>query len=182
MAIRCGSAGAYLSDAWGWASSPELCWALSGWAISGYGLAGGAFAGSFLSGKARRAARPLYGQASLNQLRMMVIAIGSEMLVFALLGASGLFASLPAAEVWDICFGIVGAHFLIMRFSHGPMMLRLAGAVLGWLALGITLHLSPFALALGDGAIKLAIGAWMLWPLLRPAETANTHSLPDPVA
>jgi hypothetical protein len=73
------------------------------------------------------------------------------------------------AATWEITLGIVGFHFLIMRFSHGPMMPALGAAVLGWLGLGVMLHLPLPVMAGIDGLIKLGFGAAMAWPLLRPS-------------
>ncbi len=143
-----------------------LVGALTG--LMGYGVIVGAVAGIIAARRSAVHVRPRWGCPSLPQLRAMVIAIGLEMTLFSLLGASGYLAHAPRQVMWEITLGIVGLHFLIMRWSHGPMMVILAVAVLGWLGLGYALRFPLPLMAAGDGLIKLGIGLVMAWPLLRP--------------
>jgi uncharacterized membrane protein len=136
--------------------------------MMGYGLLGGFILGFVAARRSSAWVAPYWGRPSTAQMRMMILAIGMEATLFAVIGTSGFFAHADRTVTWEITLAIVGFHFLVMRFSHGKMMLVLAAAVLGWIALGgLVLHLPVQMLAAGDGAIKIAIGGWMAWPLLR---------------
>ena len=136
--------------------------------LMGWGLIGGAVAGFITARRAAPFVCARWGSPSLAQLRVLLLAIGMEVTIFALLGASGFFTQASRAATWEITLGIVGFHFLIMRFSHGPWMLALGAVVLAWLGLGMLLHLPLPVMAGVDGLIKLGFGAAMVWPLLRP--------------
>jgi hypothetical protein len=133
-------------------------------------------AGIILARRVAPRARQHWGVASLAQGRMLTIAIVSEFALFNILGSSGAFAVMGRAAAWEISLAIVGAHFLLMRWSHGRLMLALGVAVLSWLALGVTLRLSLPAIAMGDGLLKLGFGAAMAWPLLDRGTVAEYRS------
>jgi uncharacterized membrane protein len=132
----------------------------------GYGLLMGAVAGFIAARLGARKAAPVWGRPSITQLRVMIIVIGLEFLIFGILGRSGAFAKMDRG-MWEVCFAVVGLHFLPMRWSHGPWIAALGTAVLGWLGLGIAAHLPLTAMAAGDGLLKLGFGAAMAWPLLK---------------
>jgi uncharacterized membrane protein len=132
----------------------------------GRGLLIGAGVGFVAARIGARRAAPVWGRPSIAQLRVMISAIGLEFLVFGVLGASGAFAKMSQG-MWEVCLAIVGVHFLLMRWSHGPWIAALGTAVLGWLGLGIAAHLPLTAMAAGDGLLKLGFGAAMAWPLLK---------------
>ena len=134
----------------------------------GYALLGGFVLGFAAARRSSAWVAPHWGRPSTAQMRMMILAIGLEATLFAIVGTGGFFAHADRTLAWEIPLAIVGFHFLIMRFSHGKTMLVLAAAVLGWIAVGaLLLHLPVEVLAAGDGLIKIAIGTWMAWPLLR---------------
>ena len=135
----------------------------------GMGFMAGAILGFIAARRSAVFVRPRWGRPSMPQLRVMLFAIGLEIVIFSMLGAAGFFQKHPPTTVFETAMGIVGAHFLILRFSHGPFMLALGTAVLAWLGLGHILHLPLQFVALGDGLIKLGFGLAMAWPLLKPA-------------
>lgn len=133
----------------------------------GYGIIGGFIVGFVAARRSTALVAPRWGRPSLNQMRVMILAIGLEATLFATFGASGFLAHASRAQGWEFTLAVVGFHFIVMRYSHGPTMLALAAAVLGWIGIGMLwLHLPLQVLAIGDGLIKLVIGSWMAWPLL----------------
>ena len=148
----------------------------------GWGLILGAALGAFALLRARRAAAPFWGAASRPQIRIMLLAVGGEMLAFFLLGASGFFQVTSPAMAWETALTIVGVHFLVMRWSHGPLMLRLGLCVLAWLGIGHALHLPLPLMAVGDGLIKLVFGFIMFEPLLVALQSASMARTSEGVA
>jgi hypothetical protein len=143
-----------------------LLGALTG--MMSYGVLGGFILGFMVARRGRHWAAPFWGRPSLNQMRAMVLAVGSEVVVLSMLGAGNFFAHATRATVWEITLLVVALHFLIMRFSHGWLMVPLAAALLAWIGIGaLLLHLPMPVLAAGDGLIKIGFGLWMGWPLLR---------------
>ena len=135
--------------------------------IMNWCLLGGFVLGFIASRRSASLVRERWGRPSLAQLRVLVFAIGLEFTLFAIMGRSGFFLHMPREIVWQTTLVIVALHFLIMRFSHGPLILALGAVVLGWLEVGQLLHLPVQVMAAGDGMIKLAFGLVMAWPLLR---------------
>ena len=135
--------------------------------IIGWCVLGGFVLGFIAARRSGASVRERWGRPSLTQLRVLVLALGLEFTIFAVLGRSGFFAHAPRAMVWQVSLVIVALHFLIMRFSHGPMTLALGAVVLGWLEIGQLLHLPLQVMAAGDGTLKLVFGLAMAWPLLR---------------
>ena len=127
-------------------------------------LAGAAAGAAFLIA-ARLWGSGRFGRPSRPQVLVMMLAIALEIAVFWGLGATGWF------RVWDnrtgmsVALAIVAAHFLVMRFSHGPWMLWLGVAALAWIGLADGLGLSLPVLILGDGLLKLGVGAVMARPM-----------------
>jgi hypothetical protein len=154
---------------------------LIGGVLGGAALSWGVLAG-FIAGiaVARRAAWRVaqrWGSPSLAQGRAMTIAVTLEFAIFNIMGSSGVFALMSRAIVWETSLAIVGAHFLLMRWSHGRLMLALGLAVLTWLGLGVAAHLPLQMMAMGDGLLKLGFGAAMAWPLFGRAPVES--SIPE---
>ena len=141
-----------------------------------------AMVGAMAMLRARRAVAPIWGTPSRTQNRIMLLAVGAEVMAFFLLGGSGFFQGMPRAVTWEAALGIVGLHFLIMRGSHGPLMLRLGFCVLAWLGIGHALHLPLPLMAVGDGLIKLVFGFVMIEPLLLVVQSASMARTSDGVA
>jgi len=138
-----------------------------------WGLLAGFLAGiAFARRVAGRVAR-CWGSSSLVQGRVMTFAVTLEFAVFNVLGSSGIFASIGRAATWEISLAIVGAHFLLMRWSHGRLILALGVAVLSWLGFGVAAHLPLQMVAIGDGLLKLGFGTAMAWPLFRRAAVSS---------
>jgi hypothetical protein len=120
---------------------------------------------------ARRTARrvtPRWGSPSLAQGQTMTFAVALEFAVFFVMGSSGVFARMTPAMMWETSLAIVGLHFLLMRWSHGPLMLALGATVLAWLGVGALMHLPLSVIAAGDGLLKLGFGVAMARPLFQP--------------
>jgi hypothetical protein len=146
-----------------------LAGSLVGRGVLGWGVLAGFIAGVVLARRVAPYVIRHWGLPSLAQGRAMTIAVTFEFAIFNVLGASGVFAVMSRAAVWEIALAIVGAHFLLMRWSHGRLMLTLGIAVLGWLALGAMLHLPLNVIGIGDGVLKLGFGLAMAWPLMKIA-------------
>lgn len=151
-------------------------------AYLGWGVVVGMLGGAIVMIHARRLAASLWGTPSPRQMRFMLAAIGSEFALFFLLGATGFFQHQPATVIWETALGIVGAHFLIMRGSHGPLMTWLGLSVLAWLGVGHLLHLSVQLTAAGDGLLKLGFGGVMARPLLLALQSPDRLRMSDGVA
>ncbi len=127
-------------------------------------LAGAAAGAAFLVA-ARVWGSGRYGRPTGMQRLAMMLAIVAEFAVFWGLGVTGWF------DVWDdrtlmsVALGLVAVHFLPMRVSHGPMMLWLGVFALVWIAVADMLRLSLPVLILGDGLLKLGVGAAMARPM-----------------
>jgi len=137
----------------------------------GNGLLMGAVAGFIAARIGAKRAALVWGRPSLAQLRLMIIVIGLEFVIFGLLGRGGAFVKMDRTLIWEISLAVVGFHFLLMRWSHGPWVAALGAAVLTWLGIGIAAHLPLTVMATGDGLLKLGFGAAMAWPLVRPVPT-----------
>ncbi len=148
-------------------------------ACVGLGIASGAIAGmllwGFLAGAAtgiavaRRASqftKPRWGSPSVAQGQAMAFAVTLEFALFQILGGGGFFAQMSRAAAWETGLAIVGFHFLLMRWSHGRLIVFLGLSVLAWLGTAIWLHLPLQLVAVGDGLLKIGFGAAMAWPLL----------------
>lgn len=136
-----------------------------------YGLVGGVVAGVMSARCAAPWVAQRWGVSSLTQGKVMTVAVVLEFALFNVLGSSGAFAAMGPTAGWEMTLAIVGTHFLLMRWSHGPLILALGVAVLSWLGLGVAMHLALPIIAIGDGLLKLCFGAAMAWPLLGRAPT-----------
>lgn len=145
-----------------------LAGAMLGRGTMGLGVLAGFVAGIALARRVAGDVARRWGSSSLTQGRMMTIAVAMEFAIFNVLGASGIFASMSRAVMWEISLAIVGAHFLLMRWSHGRLMAALGVAVLAWLGFSVVAHLPLAMVAVGDGLLKLGFGVVMAWPLLKP--------------
>jgi uncharacterized membrane protein len=132
----------------------------------GWGLLFGFLAGITLARRATPRVRRIWGAPSLAQGRAMTLAVTLEFAVFMVLGSSGVFASVGRTAAWEISLAIVAAHFLIMRWSHGRIMLALGLSILGWLGIGVAAQLPVAMIAIGDGLLKAGFGLAMARPLL----------------
>ncbi len=159
-----------------------LAGVLSGRGTIGWGLLAGFVAGIALARRVAGDVAQRWGASSLVQGRVMTIAVALEFALFNVLGSSGIFASMSRAAAWETSLTIVGAHFLLMRWSHGRLMLVLGIAVLAWLGFGVAAHLPLAAVAMGDGLLKLGFGMAMAWPLLEQMVTDRSAPGYPPVS
>ncbi len=152
--------------------------------VIGAGLLGGVsglrvFFGSAVVGFAailisRKAARTRAGAPTRTQILAVCIAVIFEAIVFVSLSNSGLFGIWTEHMRWAVVLAVVNVHFIIMRWSHGPLMMALAISGLIWLGIASGLNVSLPLLICGDGVLKIAFGLIMAAPLLRaaPADTS----------
>jgi hypothetical protein len=96
----------------------------------------------------------------------LLTAIGLELSAFFILGRSGFFIGDPTYTTWVVILLIVALHFVLMRWSHGPLMLWLAVVSICWLGLAYLLDFALPALIAGDGLLKVLFGIVMATPLL----------------
>jgi hypothetical protein len=112
------------------------------------------------------------GRPTRAQLLALAAAIALEAVLFALFPRL-LPQGTSEAVRWLWVLMIVGAHFLPMAVSFGPLFLLLGGACISNAALGLLLPEAPFELfGLVDGALKLFVGVGSL--LARPASAARS--------
>jgi hypothetical protein len=110
------------------------------------------------------------GRPTRTQLLALAAALVLEAVLFALLPRV-----LPPGTTervrWLWVLMIVGAHFLPMAVSFGPLFLLLGGACISNAALGLLLPDVPFGLfGVIDGALKVYVGVGSL--RARPASVA----------
>jgi uncharacterized protein DUF6609 len=110
------------------------------------------------------------GRPTRTQLLALTAALVLEAVLFALLPRV-----LPPGTTervrWLWVLMIVGAHFLPMAVSFGPLFLLLGGACISNAALGLLLPDVPFGLfGVIDGALKVYVGVGSL--RARPASVA----------
>jgi hypothetical protein len=73
------------------------------------------------------------------------------------------FPDIESREFWLWMLFIVGAHFLILGFSHGPICALLAVVCMGNALIGLQLKQLDFRLFWGlDGALKIIAGLVMV--------------------
>jgi hypothetical protein len=73
------------------------------------------------------------------------------------------FPDLDARQFWLWMLFVVGAHFLILGFSHGPICAALALVCMANAMVGLRLQSTDVRVFWGiDGALKIAAGAAML--------------------
>ena len=140
-----------------------------------WGFLIGVGAGIAMARRASRLVKPRWGSPSLIQGRAMALAVTLEFAAFQILGGGGFFAQMARATAWETGLAIVGFHFLLMRWSHGRWMAVLGLSVLVWLGAAIWLRLPLQLVALGDGLLKLAVGAVMAWPLFQTISKARSE-------
>lgn len=133
----------------------------------GYYLISGMLAGIAAILITRRSVAMRLGRPSGGQIGIFLFAVVFELAVFLLLGRAGYFLDRSLLSIWQTGLAIVALHFLIMRWSHGPLMLLLAIAILIWIALCITASVSLVPMIVGDGALKILFGLIMAIPLLK---------------
>lgn len=143
----------------------------AGAALGGNGISWG-FALGFIAGFAslfvtRKLANARRGRPTPRETRILMAAIAAEMVAFVVLGQLGYFRPANWLASWQLALAVVALHFIPMRWSHGPLMLGLAVALLLWVGGCFALHLALQPMILGDGALKLAFGAAMAAPLLQ---------------
>jgi uncharacterized membrane protein len=153
-----------------------------GGSFLGWGVLLGMICGAIAMIRTRPSVARVWGTPSRRQTHFMLLAVGLEFGLFFLLGASGFFRHQPRDMAWEAALAIVGAHFLVMRGSHGPLMTWLGLAVLAWLGIGATLHLPLPLMAAGDGLIKLGFGLAMAEPLLFAGQTPSLARTSEGVA
>lgn len=161
----------------------SLCLGLSGIAGAfagnpGLGFLIGIPIGLFLSMRARRLVAPVWGAPSSRQQKMRHFAVAAQTFLFMGLGSSGFFQSVTPLVSWQVTAAILGAGFLLMRWSHGPMTTWLGVSVLAWLGAGSALGLPLPLLAIGDGLLKMGFGLTMAEPLLALAGQRPTTQSP----
>jgi hypothetical protein len=123
----------------------------------------------------RKVALARSGRATRSQAWTAGGAISLEAAVFLAFGST-FFAMSPTHAIIAI-LGVVGVHFLIMRWSHGPLMLWLGVATLAWLAISLAASFPVRSIAFVDGVLKVLFGGIMALPLLgRPPVAESTIS------
>src|SRR5438445_197746 len=145
-----------------------------------WGFLAGVAAGIVMARRAGHLVKPRWGSPSLAQGQAMAFAVTLEFAIFQILGGGGFFAQMSCAAAWETGLAIVGFHFLLMRWSHGRWMAFLGLSVLVWLGAAIWMHLPLQLMALGDGLLKLAVGAAMAWPLFRIVLKAQSEIAAKP--
>ena len=110
------------------------------------------------------------GRPTRAQLVALAAALALEAVLFALLPRL-LPPGTPERVRWCWVLMIVGAHFLPMAVSFGPLFSLLGGACISNAALGLLLPDVPFGLfGVLDGALKVIVGIGLLRP--QPASAA----------
>ncbi|OAI44328.1 hypothetical protein AYO42_00855 [Rhizomicrobium sp. SCGC AG-212-E05] len=120
-------------------------------------------------------AKGLFGRPTALHRFVVLAAIALELAAFAILARSGFLSGDQTATKWSVALLIVALHFIVMRWSHGPLMLWLALTSILWIGLAYLSHFSLPALIAGDGLLKIVFGIVMAAPLL---ESIRVRYLP----
>lgn len=114
---------------------------------------------------ARKVANNRFGRPTPQHRLAILAAIGFELSAFIVLGRLGFFLGDPKPMMWAVILLIVALHFLVMRWSHGPLIQWLGIASLCWIGVAYVFGLPVAALIAGDGLLKIAFGSVMAAPL-----------------
>jgi hypothetical protein len=108
-----------------------------------------------------------WGQRRPKRSHVIVLwtAIVLQLAIFFALARLGYFRQWDALTGWTVGLSIVALHFVPMRWSHGPLMLGLAIALLLWIGAAYVLGLPLGSLITGDGMLKIVFGMLMAAPL-----------------
>lgn len=128
-----------------------------------YGFAVGAAALILTAIVSRRAG---WDRPTSRQSLIVWSAVAFELVVLGGLAASGVLSRLSGPVAIATILSVVSLHFVIMRWSHGPRMLWLGVLGLVWVWAATLMRLPVTTMVAGDGAIKVAFGALMAWPLV----------------
>jgi uncharacterized membrane protein len=131
----------------------------------GLGFMLGLIPGIYFAARVRRLVEPIWGTPSPRQQMVGRLVIGAQVVLFTLLGSSGYFQRVPPLVAWETTAVLLGVSFLLMRWSHGPMMTWLGISVLAWQGAGVAIGLPIPLLAIGDGLLKMGFGLTMVEPL-----------------
>ena len=116
-------------------------------------------------------AKGRFGRPTASQRIVMLAAIGFELIVFAILARKGFFGEMHTSTGWAVVLAVVAAHFIMMRWSHGPLILWLGIASLAWIGMAYVSNQSLGVLVAGDALLKISFGGAMAAPLwLRGAQ------------
>lgn len=97
-----------------------------------------------------------------RQRRIFILAVVSLTLCMSV--ASPLLAMLDPRTCWLGKLAITAVHLLAMRWSHGPLMGRLAALCLGIVAAGVVLPDLPIAgIVALDAAAKIGFGSLLIF-------------------
>jgi len=110
-------------------------------------------------------ARGSFGRPTALHRYVVFAAIGLELAAFTILARSGFFSGDQTVTKWAVSLLVVAFHFVVMRWSHGPLMLWLAMASMLWIGLAYLSGFSLSALIAGDGLLKIVFGIIMAAPL-----------------
>jgi hypothetical protein len=120
------------------------------------------------------AARARWGDPSRTNLLFFRSALALEFGAFAFIGFSGMFRGQSFLIIMEVSLVIVALHFLVMRWSHGPLIAWLGATMLCWAGLVAVMKLTVLQLVVGDGLLMLSFGITMARPLLRPAPLSSS--------
>jgi hypothetical protein len=111
-------------------------------------------------------ARKRFGAPTKAQISVMLSAVAFEFAVVYVLFRFGGASSWTERDRWLAILAVVAAHFIVMRWSFGPLILTLGLSVLLWLAATFVLGLPLLVIATVYGALLVIFGALMMRPLL----------------
>ncbi|HJR55440.1 MAG TPA: DUF6609 family protein [Rhizomicrobium sp.] len=146
----------------------------------GLGFMLGLIPGIFLAFRVRRLVEPVWGMPSPRQRKLGRLVIGAQVALFMLLGSSGYFQRVPPLMAWETTAILLGVSFLLMRWSHGPLMTWLGVSVLAWQGAGVAIGLPIPLLAIGDGLLKMGFGLTMVEPLLTATHPRQSPTRQSP--
>jgi len=114
----------------------------------------------------RRRARRLFGKPTPIQVWSLAAAIALEVIAFNLVSASHVLRGRPTIEAYEVTLAIVAAHFLLMYWSLGPIIVALGVSCLAWVAIGSVCAISAGWLIAVDGGLKVVFGLFLVAPLI----------------
>ncbi len=138
-------------------------------------LLGGVAVGALAVAASGRYVIARFGRPRRVQLLLLWAVILLEIAAFYYVTTSAVLRGWGPKQVELVLLAIVGAHFVLMRWSFGPWISRLGLAILVWLAIAALTGLPETIAVAGTGALNALCGMVMASPLLgarRPATAA----------
>jgi len=110
-------------------------------------------------------AKERYGRPKRYQIMLLLFAVALEVAVIYFLNSNAQFQSLPDYVAQLVVLAVVSAHFMLMRWSFGPWVLKLGAATLLWVGLAGIATIPMTVVVAVYGILEFVFGVIMSAPL-----------------